>query len=116
MRKDFYKSKAWKDNRKAFALSRYCICERCGKAVYVSGINDYLPKENRLRYVVHHKEYLNEDNYIDDSVALDWNNLELLCIDCHNKEHNVRQDATRCDLEFDDNGNLIQRKMIKRNL
>ena len=115
-RKDLYKSKAWKQNRVAFAISRYCICERCGRAVYVDGVNDYLPKQQRLRYIVHHKEYLNENNYTDDSIALDWDNLELLCIDCHNKEHNERQQSTRQGIEFDENGNLIKSKEIKRKM
>ena len=113
-RQGLYKSKAWKQNRIAFAISKYCICERCGRAVYVSGVNDYLPKEQRLRYIVHHKEYLNDNNYTDDTIAYDWDNLELLCIDCHNKEHTQKVSAIRTDLEFDENGNLVQRKQIKR--
>lgn len=111
-KKDLYRSKAWQRNRVAFALSRYCICERCNRPVYVSGITDYIPKENRLRYVVHHKEYLNEGNYTNDKVAYDWNNLELLCIDCHNEEHK-KQSATRDGLMFDEFGNLIKCKEVR---
>lgn len=114
-REEFYRTKAWKDNRKAFALSKYCICERCGRSVYVDGINDYLPKGKRLRYIVHHKEYLNDSNYTDDNVSLDWNNLELLCIDCHNNEH-TKNVPTRKGLAFDDMGNLVEKVVIKRNL
>lgn len=111
-RKEFYNTKAWKQNRRAYALSRNCICERCGRPVYVSGINETLPKEKRLRYVVHHKTYLNETNFTVDSVSLDWNNLELLCIDCHNIEHT--EQATREGLGFDAWGNLIQVKKTRR--
>ena len=108
----FYNSTYWKKNSKAFALSKNCICERCGRPVYVSGITSYLPKDKRLRYVVHHKEYLNNDNISDDDIALGWDNLELLCINCHDIEHN--EQPTRDGLMFDENGNLIQRKVIKR--
>lgn len=85
--------------------------------VYVSGINDYLPKDKRLRYIVHHKEYLNETNFTNDEVSLDWNNLELLCIDCHNEEHKSNS-PTRKGLMFDEMGNLIEKNkvVIKRNL
>ena len=106
-RKDFYQSKAWKENRRTYAISRNCICERCGRAVYVSGVSDEsIPKEHRLRYVVHHKQYLNESNYTQDEVAMEWKQLELLCIDCHNEEH-FKEDSTRKGLMFDDMGNLI---------
>lgn len=112
-RYDLYNKTYWKKNSKAFALSKNCICERCGRSVYVSGITTYLPKEKRLRYVVHHKEYLNDANINNDEIALGWDNLELLCINCHDIEHN--EQPTRNGLMFDENGNLIERKIIKRN-
>jgi len=104
-RLEFYQSKAWKDVRKAYALSKHCQCERCGRYVYVDGLTDYLPKDKRIKSIVHHKEYLNDTNYTEDSIALDENNLELLCIDCHNQEHFLK--ATRKNLMFDVNGNLV---------
>ena len=112
MRKDFYNTKAWKRNRTAYAISQHCICERCGRPVYVSGVNEFLPKDKRLRYIVHHKIHLDETNYTDDSVALDWNNLELLCIDCHTQEH--MEMATKDDVMFDEQGNLIKRTRVSR--
>ena len=108
----FYNTKAWKRNRVAYAISQHCICERCGRPVYVSGINDALPKNKRLRYIVHHKVHLTDENMMDDSIAFDWNNLELLCIDCHNIEH--YEQPTRSELMFDENGNLVERETIKR--
>lgn len=107
-RVEFYHTKAWKRNRLEYAKSKHCICERCHRPVYVSGITEYLPKEKRLKYIVHHKVNLTDDNYNDDSIALDWNNLELLCIDCHNNEHNPSS-STRKELYFDENGNLKER-------
>lgn len=111
-RQEFYNTKGWKRNRIAYALSRNCICERCGRAVYVSGVNEALPKEKRLRYVVHHKTYLNDQNYTDPEIAYDWNNLELLCQECHNLEHT--EQPTKKDVMFDEGGQLIQRTKINR--
>lgn len=113
-RESFYNGKTWKLNRVSFARSKNCICERCGKPVWVKGISDEsIPKERRLKYIVHHKTYLNDINLNDDTIALDWNNLELLCINCHNQEH-VPNTAIRKDLMFDEFGNVVQRKVIKR--
>lgn len=104
----FYKSKAWITVRKTYALSKHCLCERCGKPVYVSGINEYIDKEHRLKGIVHHKEHLNETNYTNDAIAYDGNNLELLCIECHNQEH-FTTDILRNGYSFDENGNLIKK-------
>ena len=102
----FYKTKRWKQTRRTYALSKYCLCERCNRPVYLSGVNDYLPKDKRLKGIVHHREYLNESNYLKDEIAYGFDNLELLCIDCHNEEH-MSTDITRKDVMFDEEGNLI---------
>ena len=110
-RQEFYNSKGWKRNRVAYAIAHHCICERCGRPVYVSGVTNYLPKGKRLKYVVHHKEHLNDDNYTTD-LAYDWNNLELLCIDCHNREH--YEQSTKEGVMFDADGCLVQTKTVSR--
>ena len=82
----FYKSKAWQDCRNAFAKSRQGLCERClanGK---------YKPGE-----IVHHKIYLTPQNITDPNVALNWNNLELVCRDCHAEEHQRRSRRVKVD-------------------
>ena len=71
-----------------------------------------MPKNKRLKYIVHHKIYLTDENMTDDSIAYDWNNLELLCIECHNNEH--YEQPTRSDVMFDEDGNLIERERISR--
>lgn len=72
----FYSSKAWKETRKAYAKSKGNLCERClKKGLYVPGV------------IVHHKVYLKRDNINDPAVSLNWNNLELVCRDCHAQEH-----------------------------
>lgn len=74
--KSFYCSKAWKETRKAYAKSKGGMCERClKKGLYVPGV------------IVHHKFYLTPDNINDPAVTLNWNNLELLCMEHHAEEH-----------------------------
>lgn len=70
--------------------SQHFICERCGS----------------LATICHHKIWLNSENVNDPMVVFNWDNLEALCHDCHNKEH-FQTSATREDLKFDSNGNLI---------
>lgn len=106
MRKEFYQSQVWKSVRKAKWIEQDCCCSVCGRPVYVAGVTDYIPKENRLVGIMHHKEYLTEENLSDDSIALAEDNLTGLCIDCHNKEH--KSMATRKGLLFDSEGNLVK--------
>ena len=108
MKSDSYQSKAWKQIRQGVWLKQNCICARCGRAVYVDGISPFIPKEKRLRGIVHHKEYLTEENYLDDDIAFNDKNLEGLCIDCHNAEHKWNA-PTRKNLMFNDKGELIER-------
>lgn len=77
----FYKSKAWKTTREAYASSVGYICERCE-----AGGRYGVPGE-----IVHHKIHLTPANISDPRISLDWNNLELLCRDCHAKEHGARK-------------------------
>ena len=89
--RDFYNSKAWEDCRLAFMRSKFFICERCDGAATI----------------VHHKIYLTPKNINDPEVTLAWDNLEVLCQDCHNKEHMSKYSATREDVMFDEHGNLV---------
>lgn len=82
----FYNSPQWKQVRKAYRLYRHNICERCG------GIG----------YFVHHKEYISSSNIYDPNITLNFNNLELLCKDCHNKEHFA-------ETTFDANGEVVDK-------
>jgi len=74
--KAFYKSKEWEKCRAGYIKYVGGLCERCFKnGSIVPGV------------IVHHKCYLSPENILDPSVTLNYDNLELLCIDCHNKEH-----------------------------
>ena len=72
----FYKSVAWQRCRKNYAASVGGLCERCAKRGLIS------PGE-----IVHHKIRLTPANVHEPSVTLAWSNLELLCRECHAKEH-----------------------------
>lgn len=87
---NFYKSPAWLEARSLKIMSVNGLCERCGQV----GIE------------VHHIEKLTIDNVNDSSVSLNQDNLELLCRDCHNKEHKRFSKEVR----FDKDGNLINPK------
>lgn len=108
-RKEFYQSKIWKQQRYYIWLKQHCLCARCSRAVYVDGLSKWIPKDKRLKGVVHHKIYLDNNNIYDISVSLNEDNLEGLCIDCHNKEH-FNLLATREDVLFDEDGNLIPKR------
>lgn len=95
--KAFYKSKAWLDCRAGYISSVDCLCERCLSA------GRYVPG-----YIVHHKQYITPDNINDPNITLNWNNLEYLCHECHNKEHFKSSSALNDGLMFDDDGNLIE--------
>lgn len=72
----FYKSAAWQHCRAAYISYRGGLCERCMANGHATP-----------GYIVHHKEYIQMDNMNDPEILLSFQNLELLCLDCHNKEH-----------------------------
>lgn len=66
-----YNSRKWRRVRKAYLESQNYICERCGKPATIC----------------HHKNYLTAANSYDGDTAYNFKNLEALCQDCHNAEH-----------------------------
>lgn len=107
IRNTFYDSKAWRTIRKEVWREQHLLCNRCHRPVYVDGLSEYIPPEKRLKGVVHHIEYLDINNINDPEKALGRDNLEGLCIDCHNKEH-FKPTVLRDGYMFDDEGNLIR--------
>ena len=110
IRKDFYNSKAWKLVRKNVWLKQNLLCSRCHKPVYVDGISEWIPKEQRRTGIVHHKIYLDNSNVYDDSISLDEDNLEGVCKWCHEHECHNLNISTRSEYKFDDKGNIIPRE------
>jgi 5-methylcytosine-specific restriction endonuclease McrA len=95
--KSFYASKAWLQCRQGYIKSVNGLCERCLKR-----------KKYKKGLIVHHKIYITPENINDANITLNWDNLEYLCHECHNAEHFSKYEATRNDVTFDSNGNLIQ--------
>lgn len=104
--KQFYNSRDWVACRDAYLSERMKIdggmCERCRK---------------EAGREVHHKIVLNPDNIHDPSVALNHENLQLLCRDCHFAVHremilqSFKQRATKRILDdrgmyFDEAGQI----------
>lgn len=93
--RQFYNSKEWIKCREGYKQSTLDqLCERCGE-----------PGDE-----VHHKIYLTPENINDPYITLSWDNLELLCMSCHSKEHMSKYGPLREDVMFDSEGNLIRRE------
>ena len=91
---EFYHKKQWRQLSKVFLLSKNYICERCGKPAVIA----------------HHRKHLNAGNIDNAEISLNPDNLEALCMDCHNAEHFGNGGATARGLAFDGDGNLYERE------
>lgn len=76
----FYGTQRWRKVSNAYRKSVGGLCERCLACGVI-----------RPGKFVHHKIHLTDENYLDESIALNPENLELLCIECHAKEHDSRR-------------------------
>lgn len=92
--KAFYSSKRWQDCRNEYAKSVHHLCENClRKGIYRPGV------------IVHHIEELTPMNIHRPEVALNFDNLELLCRECHAEQHMERSKGRR--YVFGDGGEII---------
>ena len=74
--KKFYSSAAWQACRNEYAKRRHFLCENClRRGIYKAG------------EIVHHKIELDPVNINNPEIALNFDNLELLCRDCHAAMH-----------------------------
>ena len=90
--KRFYASAKWKRTQEAVMKAHNYVCQRCG----------------RPAKIVHHKTWLTPENINDPNITLDWSNLEPLCQDCHNQEHQQNGGDTAQGLTFDTTGHLTK--------
>lgn len=74
----FYLSRAWRNTQSAYMNSQHYVCERCGS----------------LARIVHHKQHITPGNVGNIMITLNWDNLEALCIECHNTEHGICEATT----------------------
>lgn len=98
--KRFYRSDRWNIVR-AIKIAAACgLCEKCSK-----------PGNE-----VHHKIHLTPQNINNPNIAINQDNLILLCNECHNKEHHRFGKFT--EYLFDNEGNLVHsnNKKISKSL
>lgn len=82
----FYSSDAWEKTREAYRKSVGGLCEVClAEGIYTPGV------------IVHHKTHLSPANITDPAVALSWDNLQLVCRDCHARIHAQKSRRYRVD-------------------
>lgn len=93
--KGFYKSRAWQECRLGYIQSVNGLCERCLRH------GDITPG-----YIVHHVEWLTPSNINDPTVTLGWDNLEYVCLECHNQIH-MSGELVRDGLTFNASGELV---------
>ena len=99
--KKFYKSKAWQRCRASFiARRRYKdggICQHC---------------KDKPGYIVDHIEEISISNIHDPEITLSHDNLQFVCLSCHNTKHfGNGKGVIREGLSFDKDGNIIE-KMV----
>ncbi len=76
----FYKSKTWEKTRAAYISYRKGLCERClAKGIYSPGV------------IVHHKTHITPENINDPKITLSFDNLQLVCRNCHADAHSSRE-------------------------
>lgn len=96
----FYSTKQWKRTKEAYLESVNHLCEECLKHGQI-----------KPAYIVHHKKYLTADNETNPDIAIEWNNLEAVCLDCHNKIHHSKSRRWNYKdgrLEIEDDAPLIR--------
>lgn len=92
--KAFYKSKEWRQCRASYIPKVFGLCETIGC--------------REPGYILHHKIPLSPDNINDPYITLNHDNLQFLCLDCHNRIDSKNK-PVREDVMFDEYGQLIKR-------
>lgn len=72
----FYCSKAWRDLSYSLKVKANGKCNRCGETLL-----DF------SKLIGHHTIELNEENVGNPNISLNPELIEIICHDCHNKEH-----------------------------
>src|SRR6185312_13084596 len=83
----FYNSHTWRKLSAQIKKRDNYECQECKRNGKVTiDMNEYSEKAKRkkIALVVHHIKELEHHP----ELALDEDNLETVCVDCHNKEHN----------------------------
>lgn len=96
--KQFYNSKAWKNCRESYISKVHGLCEHCLE------LDKHIPG-----YIVDHIIEISPSNIDDPGITLNHENLQYLCLACHNtKTFSKDYDVTEQGLGFDSQGNLVE--------
>lgn len=92
--KRLYNSAAWRKCRESYIASAFGLCESkgCGKP----------------GYIVDHIVELTPENINDPNITLNHENLQYLCLVCHNVKTFQKYSPTAEGVMFDAEGNLIE--------
>ncbi|WP_226677219.1 HNH endonuclease [Mesobacillus jeotgali] len=85
-KRKFYDSGDWKQLRELIKKRDNYECQECkrqGKVAIDTYEYSESAKRKKIQLVVHHIKELEHHP----ELALDEDNLETICVDCHNKEH-----------------------------
>ncbi len=97
VKRKFYNSTAWRKLSAYYAASKGWICERCKN----KNVDFTKPIYGQLH--CHHIQELTDDNIQNPDIALNEDNLILLCRVCHNRQHSDSE-VLAPGLYFDENG------------
>ena len=76
----FYRSSKWRECRNAYFKKAKGLCEIC--------LSKGLIKQGEI---VHHKIELNSENVKNEKLAFGFDNLQLVCRDCHAEIHDMKK-------------------------
>lgn len=96
--KSFYNSSAWLKCRASYISKVHGLCESClARAKHIPG------------YIVDHIEEISQSNIDDPYITLNHENLQYLCLPCHNtKTFGADVKVIREGLTFDADGNIVR--------
>ena len=97
--KSFYNSSPWLRCRESYISKVHGLCEHClDRGEHIPG------------YIVDHIEEITPENINDPYITLNHDNLQYLCLACHNtKTFGSGEEDVREGLMFDSNGQLTKR-------
>ena len=84
----FYNTKAWKKCREAYRKKVGGLCEIClAQGIYKAGA------------IVHHRIPLTPEQMQNPEILLCYDNLQLVCRECHERIHEVHKRNRRYELD-----------------
>lgn len=95
----FYNSDAWEKTRDAYFEHAAGLCEDCKEA----------------GEIVHHIVHLTPQNIHDPKITLSWDNLKLVCRECHSKYHPKNKNKRNERYSVDEKGNILPPPSRKNN-